>query len=103
MPHASACSAVMGSPSMNSPLALASPTKRGKYHDPPVSGVRPIFENACMNFADRAAITMSPERARLAPAPAATPLTAHTTGLPLPRMDQEIGGAAWRERGGQYG
>ena len=36
-----------------------------------------------MKFADRAASTMSQASARLAPAPAATPFTAHTTGISM--------------------
>ena len=42
--------------------------------------MRPIFANAWMNDADRAATTRSHASAMLAPAPAATPLTAQTTG-----------------------
>ena len=47
---------------------------------PPESGIRPILQNAWMKLADCAAMTMSHASAMLAPAPAATPLTAHTTG-----------------------
>ena len=47
---------------------------------PPESGTRPIRQNACTKLADRAAITMSHASAMLAPAPAATPFTAQTTG-----------------------
>jgi hypothetical protein len=36
--------------------------------------------NNCKKIADRAAKTKSPDNARLAPAPAAMPLTATTTG-----------------------
>ena len=39
-----------------------------------------------MNFAERAASTMSQASARLAPAPAATPFTAQTTGFGMARM-----------------
>ena len=48
-------------------------------------------ENAWMNFAERAAITMSQASAMLAPAPAATPLTAHTTGFGMPRISVTSG------------
>ena len=48
---------------------------------PPESGIRPILQNAWMKLADFAAMTMSQASARLAPAPAATPLTAQTTGI----------------------
>ena len=54
---------------------------------PPASGTSPIFEKAWMNLADRAASTMSQAKAMLAPAPAATPFTAHTTGFSM-RADQ---------------
>ena len=47
---------------------------------PPESGMRPILENAWMKVADLAAMTISQASAMFAPAPAATPLTAHTTG-----------------------
>ena len=48
---------------------------------PPESGMRPILQNAWMKLADFAAMTMSQASAMLAPAPAATPLTAQTTGI----------------------
>ena len=48
---------------------------------PPESGMRPILQNAWMKLADFAAITMSQASAMFAPAPAATPLTAQTTGI----------------------
>jgi len=38
------------------------------------------LQNACTKLAERAAITMSHASAMLAPAPAATPFTAQTTG-----------------------
>jgi hypothetical protein len=40
----------------------------------------PIFTNACTKLAERAAMTISQASATLAPAPAATPFTAATTG-----------------------
>jgi hypothetical protein len=48
---------------------------------PPESGTSPSRQKAWMKRAERAANTMSHESARLAPAPAATPFTAHTTGF----------------------
>ena len=48
---------------------------------PPVSGISPSLQNASMKLADFAAMTMSHANAMLAPAPAATPLTAQTTGI----------------------
>ena len=44
-----------------------------------------------MNRADRAASTMSQANAMFAPAPAATPLTAHTTGLGSPASRRTSG------------
>ncbi len=41
----------------------------------------PILQNAWMKLAERAAMTRSQASAILAPAPAATPLTAQTTGM----------------------
>ena len=52
---------------------------------PPVSGISPILANAWMKLAERAASTMSQSSARLAPAPAATPLTAAITGTGIAR------------------
>jgi len=57
------------------------PISRGKKKVPPLSGINPILEKACINDAERAAITTSQQRAILAPAPAATPFTAAITGL----------------------
>ena len=48
---------------------------------PPVSGSSPSLQNGWMKLAERAAITRSHASATLAPAPAATPLTAATTGM----------------------
>jgi hypothetical protein len=48
---------------------------------PPESGISPIFANAWRKLAERAAMTMSHASATFAPAPAATPFTAHTTGF----------------------
>ena len=51
---------------------------------PPLSGIKPMAEKLCMNFADLAATTMSHARAMFAPAPAATPLTRAMTGWGKP-------------------
>ncbi len=79
-PQAAACSAESLSPSIANPIARAGPTSRGRKYVPPESGTSPIFENAWIKLADFAATTMSQASAMFAPAPAATPLTAHTTG-----------------------
>jgi hypothetical protein len=47
---------------------------------PPESGIKPNLQKACTKLAERAAITTSHASAMLAPAPAATPLTAAITG-----------------------
>jgi hypothetical protein len=79
-PHSSAFSAGSGSPVSARPNARACPTRRGKTQVPPLSGMRPIAEKLWMNFAERAATTMSQASAILAPAPAATPLTRAISG-----------------------
>ena len=56
-------------------------TSRGRNQVPPESGTSPSFENAWMKLAERAAMTRSQASAILAPAPAATPLTAAITGI----------------------
>ncbi len=81
MPHSSAWRAGTGVASSASALARASPTRRGSDQVPPESGTRPIFEKAWMNLALSPARTMSQASAMLAPAPAATPLTAQTIGF----------------------
>ena len=53
---------------------------RGRNQVPPQSGTSPILMKACTKLAERAANTMSQAKAMLAPAPAATPFTAATTG-----------------------
>jgi hypothetical protein len=84
MPHASARSAGNGSPVSARPSARAWPASRGSDHVPPESGIKPILAKDSMNFALRAAITTSHAKAMLAPAPAATPLTAQITGMRRP-------------------
>ena len=54
-------------------------------------GISPIFAKAWMNFADRAASTMSQASAMFAPAPAATPLTAQMTGFSSDRISRSVG------------
>ncbi len=66
---------------MASPKARARPTRRGSAKVPPVSGISPRRQNDWMKLADSLAMTMSPASARLAPAPAATPLTPTSTGM----------------------
>ncbi len=90
-PHCAACSAVSLSPSSASPIARALPTSRGRKYVPPESGTRPILQNAWMKLADFAAMTMSHASARLAPAPAATPFTAQTTGSGSARKPRTSG------------
>ena len=90
-PHCSAVSAVSGMPVSAKPLARASPMRRVRLQVPPESGTRPILQKAWMNFADCAASTMSQASATLAPAPAATPLTAQTTGFSIERISRTSG------------
>src|SRR5438874_915076 len=77
-PIASADAAGTGSDSSSISSAFADPTSLGSVHDAPVSGTRPIFENAIANDAPSAAIRKSHAKASDAPAPAAGPLTAAT-------------------------
>ena len=81
----SASSAGSLSPVIARPSARARPTRRGSSQVPPQSGTRPILLKAWMKLALRAATTMSQHSARLAPAPAATPLTAAITGTGIVR------------------
>ena len=62
-------------------IVIAGPSSLGNIQVPPESGINPSLQKAWMNLADRAAITISAASARLAPAPAATPFTAQTTGM----------------------
>ena len=50
-----------------------------------------MWQNDWMKLADSAAITKSQARARFAPAPAATPFTAATTGFSSVRIARTIG------------
>ena len=85
-PMRAASSAGSLSPSIASAIAWPRPTRRGSSQVPPQSGIRPIFAKAWTKLADRAATTMSQHSAKFAPAPAATPLTAATTGTGIERM-----------------
>ena len=58
---------------------------------PPLSGTRPMFTNDWMNEAFFAASTKSQASARFAPAPAATPFTAHTIGFSSAAMRRTSG------------
>ena len=58
---------------------------------PPASGISPTFENAWTKRADFAASTMSQPKAMFAPAPAATPFTAQTTGFGIARRRRTSG------------
>ena len=58
---------------------------------PPESGTRPRRANDCTKLAERAATTMSQASAILAPAPAATPFTAHTIGFGSSRSRRTSG------------
>ena len=79
-PQLAALSAGKSCASRARPRARASPTRRGRNQVPPESGISPTRAKDWMNFALRLAITMSQASAMLQPAPAATPLTAATTG-----------------------
>ena len=59
IPQSAARSASKVSPSMASARARASPISRGRKKLAPESGTSPIFTNAWMNFALRAASTIS--------------------------------------------
>jgi len=91
MPKRSASAADSLSPVSASASARGRPTRRGSSQVPPQSGIRPILANAWMKLAERAASAMSQQNARLAPAPAATPLTAHTTGTGMDWMRSASG------------
>ncbi len=61
-------------------MARAIPTRCGRNHVPPVSGIRPSLLNACRKAADFLATTRSQHSATEQPAPAAMPLTAAMVG-----------------------
>ncbi len=62
-------------------MARCSPKILGRIQVPPASTTSPTLTNACRKCADLAATVMSAMSARLAPAPAAIPLTAAMMGL----------------------
>ena len=90
-PSSSACAAVSVGPSMSSSLAFASPTSRGSVHDDPESAESPTAEKAIVNLAESAATRKSHAKAKAAPAPAAVPLTAATTGFGIVASRVAIG------------
>src|SRR6185312_13139521 len=90
-PHCAALSAESGSPSIAMPMARADPARRGRNQVPPASGTNPRRQKACRKLAERAAMTMSQAKAMLAPAPAAGPLTAATTGFASARSRRMSG------------
>ena len=72
-------------------MALAIPTSRGSVHDEPESADRPIAANAMVKLAVSATIRKSQAKANAAPAPAAAPLTAATTGFGIVARASAIG------------
>src|SRR6185436_11722699 len=91
MPIRSASSAGTFSPSIIKALAFCQPINLGKTNVPLLSGIKPIFEKAWINVADVDATIISQHKAILAPAPAATPLIAATTGFSNLRILSTIG------------
>src|ERR1700739_4508822 len=91
-PQAAASSAESRSPNRASPKALAVATNLGKKKVPPVSGMRPSLAKDWIKLADLVAITRSQAKARLTPAPAATPLTAAAPGKCKDRSRRTTGG-----------
>ena len=79
-PHSLARSADSGSLNSISSSARWRPTSRGNSQVEPRSGTSAMRLNTWMKLAERAATIMSPAIARQKPPPAATPLTATTTG-----------------------
>ena len=86
-----ASSASRGSPSSNNSMALLNPMRRGRKKLPPQSGASPTRTKAWMNRASSEAIRKSQARARLHPAPAATPFTEATTIFSMPRIRKIMG------------
>ena len=62
-------------------MAFAGPTSRGSDHEAPESHERAMPANEVLSPARSDAMRKSHARAKLRPAPAATPLSAATTGL----------------------
>ena len=95
MPMAFASVALSLSPVMHSAMARARPTRCGSSQVPPLSGTSPILLKAWMKLAPGAAMAMSHAMATDAPAPAATPLTAHTVGTRTAIRRRVVGLKAW--------
>ncbi len=72
-------------------MALACPTSRWSVNDEPVSQDSATPAKARLNPAVSATMRRSHAKASEAPAPAATPLTAATTGLAMPASVETIG------------
>src|SRR5579883_2021494 len=89
-PRRSAVTASTGSAVNISSRAFPIPTRRGRNHVPPESGTRPTRVNTWMKDARSLAIRRSAARARLAPAPAATPFTAARVGFSMVRSRRMI-------------
>jgi hypothetical protein len=81
MPQFAASSADIGSPVAASSHVRDAPTMRLRNQTAPESGTSPALMNASTSFALSDAMRKSHARAMLAPAPAATPLTAARTGF----------------------
>ncbi len=90
-PRLSARSAVTGSASISSSAATASPASRWIVQEAPESAPRPTRANAISRLALRPATRKSQANASDAPAPAATPFTAATTGFGIEVMAVMIG------------
>ena len=76
---------------ISSSLARATPTMRGSVQDEPESADRPTPANAVLKPASSAITRKSQANAKAIPAPAATPLTAATTGLGIVARAVAIG------------
>ena len=83
MPIFCASFAETGSPVNIKDAALCIPINLGSIKVAPLSGISPILPNAWIKLAFSLAIIISQAIAKLAPAPAATPLTAATTGFSI--------------------
>ena len=83
------------SPVIASAMARARPTRCGSSQVAPLSGTRPILLKAWMKLAPGAAMAMSQAMATEAPAPAATPFTAHTVGTRTLIRRRVVGLKAW--------
>ncbi len=84
IPIRSASAAPTFSPSSIIRVARPWPISRGRVNDEPLSADNATPAKAMVNDDDDAASRRSQANARAAPAPAATPLTAASTGLRIP-------------------